>query len=200
MDNVLKGMKGVVCRVDDILVTAPTIEEHIARLREVIRRLEDAGFRCKWEKSKFLMEKITYLGFDISKDGIEPHESKVETLIKMQYPRHLKDLISFLGAVQYYGRFIPNMSTLVEPLNRLRTSEWQFGDEEKRSFDELKEVLASSRVLIFYDPDLPVRIDADANSYGLGAVINRGVKTCNVNAVIVMVHFFRYLYFYSTDF
>ena len=54
------------------------------------------------------------------------------------------------------------MSTLIEPLHRLRTSEWVFGKEEKRCFDELKKRLASNDVLTFYDPALPMRLDCDA--------------------------------------
>ncbi|KAL5260064.1 hypothetical protein ACHWQZ_G010249 [Mnemiopsis leidyi] len=64
------------------------------------------------------------------------------------------------------------MATLIEPLNKLRTSEWKFGPMEKASFDKLKKKLISNTVLTFYDPKLPLRIDCDASSYGLGAVLS----------------------------
>jgi hypothetical protein len=47
MDKVLYGIPGVVCRVDDILITGKDDQEHRERLKEVISRLENAGFRCK---------------------------------------------------------------------------------------------------------------------------------------------------------
>ena len=85
----------------------------------------------------------------------------------------MPELISFLGACQYYGRFIPDMSTLIEPLNRLRTAKvWKFGAEEKKSFDKLKKLMASERVLTFYTPNLPIRVDCDASKYGIGAVLS----------------------------
>ena len=176
MDTVLSGMAGVTCRVDDILVTGYTTEQHIQRVEEVARRLADAGFHCKWDKSEFLKERVKYLGYEISREGVKACRSKVETLAKAPYPTNLQELIAFLGAVQYYSRFIPQMSTLVEPLNRLRTAkEWKFDVEEQHSFDELKKILMSNQVLTFYDPDLPLRVDCDASSYGLGAVLSHVV-------------------------
>ena len=172
IDKELKGLKHVTCRVDDILITGKTTPEHIATLLEVVRRLEVCGFKCRWDKSKFLEERVIYLGYEISKEGVRPCRSKIETLAKAPYPDNLEALISFLGAAQYYSRFIQNMATLIEPLNRLRTSEWKFGPEEKASFDELKKKLISNDVLIFYDPRLPLRIDCDASSYGLGACLS----------------------------
>ena len=173
MDNVLKGLRGVTCRVDDILITGSTTEEHVQRVREVVKRLDKAGFRCGWEKSEFLMDKVVYLSYEVTKEGVKPLRSKVETIVKAKYPENLPELISFLGACQYYGRFIPDMSTLIEPLNQLRTAKvWKFGAAEKKSFDELKKLMASERVLTFYTPNLPIRVDCDASKYGIGAVLS----------------------------
>ncbi|XP_063694604.1 uncharacterized protein K02A2.6-like [Bolinopsis microptera] len=62
---------------------------------------------------------------------------------------------------------------MIESLNRLRTSkDWRFGSEEKAAFDKLKKYLASDRVLTFYDPDKPLRLDCDASPFGLGAVLS----------------------------
>ena len=173
MDSVLKGMRGVTCRVDDILIQGSTLKEHIERFTEVVRRLQAAGFRCNLEKSEFCVPKVIYLGYEISAQGVRACRSKVETLIKAAYPDKLSTLISFLGAVQYYARFIPQLSTIVEPLNRLRTSkQWYFGSEEREAFDKLKQYLASDRVLTFYDPEKPLQLDTDASPYGIGAVIS----------------------------
>ena len=172
MDAVLRGLRGVTCRVDDILITGSNNTEHMERVREVVKRLETAGFRCGWEKSEFLKDQVIYLGYEVSRAGIKPRRNKVETIEKAEYPKCLSELVSFLGAVQYYGRHIPNMSTIIEPLNRLRTGEWKFGSKEKKSFDKLKKLLASDRILTFYNPNLPIRVDTDASKYGIGAVLS----------------------------
>ena len=175
MDQILAKMPGVACRVDDIIITAHDDETHMRRVEEVIRRLEAAGFHCRWDKCKFMQPSVVYLGHLISKLGIKPLQCKVETIRKAKYPENVTQLISFLGAVQYYSRYIPHMSTVVEPLNRLRSAStpWRFGDPEKRSFDELKKALSSERVLAFYNPALDLKLDADASSVGLGAVLSQ---------------------------
>ena len=173
MDKVLQGLKGVVCRVDDILITGRTDEEHLDRLEDVVNRLAKANFRCNLKKSKFLREEVKYLGYLINRVGIRPCQEKVGTLKEASYPDNLNQLISFLGAVNYYGRFIRNLSTIVEPLNRLRRGvPWEFGMTEKAAFDQLKEALTSSAVLVPYNPRLPVKIDTDASATGIGAVIS----------------------------
>ena len=90
-------------RVDDVLITGTTHEEHVKNVEEVVRRLAECGFKCRKDKSVFLQEKVVYLGYEISKEGVRPCRSKVETLKKAPYPNNREELVSFLGAVQYYG-------------------------------------------------------------------------------------------------
>ena len=113
------------------------------RLEEVIHRLEKAGFRCRADKCKFMEPSITYLGHEISKRGIKPLSSKVATILEAKYPENQQELVSFLGAAQYYSRYIPKMSSIIEPLNKLRagSTPWRFGKPEKQAFDTLKEHL-----------------------------------------------------------
>ena len=121
-----------------------------------------------------MQKSVIYLGHVVSAQGIRPVQSKVETLVKAMYPENREQLIAFLGAVQYYSRYLPNMSTVIEPLNHLRSAkvEWVFGKEQKEAYEELKKMLASDKVLTFYDPDLPLKVDCDASSVGLGGVLS----------------------------
>ena len=174
IDRVLQGLKGVACRVDDVIITGKNDEEHLDTLEEVVRRLERANFRCNKNKTKFLADEVTYLGYKIDKVGIRPCQSKVETLLRAKYPENLKSLEAFLGGAMYYARFIEGMSTICEPLNRLRRADvkWRFEKEEEKAFNKLKEALASSAVLTPYNPNLEVKIDTDSSKTGLGAVIS----------------------------
>ena len=81
---------------------------------------------------------------------------------------------SFLGMINYYGKFIPNLSTVAAPLNRLQQKEapWKWGSEEAKAFQKLKKALVSARVLVHYDPKLPVKLDCDASSVGIEAVLS----------------------------
>ena len=172
MDRTLQGLDMVTCRIDDILISGKTDEEHLANLREVVRRLETRGFKCNLEKSKFFQNEVVYLGHVISADGLRPVKSKVEDLVKAPAPENVEQLISFLGAVNYYRKYLPNLSSEIEPLERLRVEEWKWGKREQQAFKRLKDMLCSEQVLVLYDPKKQLKLDTDASSRGLGAVLS----------------------------
>ena len=174
MDDTLRGIEMCCCRIDDILITGRTDEEHLANLNLVIERLESRGLKCKLEKSKFFEKSVVYLGHLVSAEGIKPVGEKVDKLKRVPPPKNVEELISFLGAVNYYRRYLPNLSTVIAPLDRLRTKgvEWQWTDKEQRAFLELKEMLCSEKVLTLYNPGIPLKLDTDASSYGVGAVLS----------------------------
>ena len=108
MDKVLQGLEGVLCYIDDILVSTKDEASHFQLLEEVFKRLEQHGFRLKQEKCNFLLPVIEYLGHQISSDGVRPLLNKVDAIVKAPLPQNLQQLRSFLGLINYYGKFIPN--------------------------------------------------------------------------------------------
>uniref|UniRef100_A0A183BXR9 RNA-directed DNA polymerase n=1 Tax=Globodera pallida TaxID=36090 RepID=A0A183BXR9_GLOPA len=91
----------------------------------------------------------------------------------MPAPENLKELQSFLGMVGYYGKFIPSMATLSEPLNELRRTKvkWYWGKEQQEAFSQIKRMLVSNELLVHYDPEKPLFLATDASDYGVGAVL-----------------------------
>ena len=172
MDNTLKNIDKVCCRIDDILISGKDDREHLQNLQEVIRRLQERGFRCNRAKSKFFQDSVVYLGHQISRHGIQPVKSKVADLKAAPAPTNLAELISFLGAVNYYRRYLPNLSSVIEPLDSLRSSPWKWTKKEEAAFKELKDMLCSDAVLTLYDPNKKLKLDTDASSRGLGAVLS----------------------------
>ena len=174
MDQVLRGIPYCCCRIDDILIGGRSEAEHLEILNEVITRLEDKGFRCRLEKSQIAVKEVVYLGHRVSPSGIQPLKSKIRDLMNAPKPENVEELVSFLSAVNYYRRYLPNLSTVIGPLDDLRKHEvkWKWTTKEQNSFDKLKELLCSERVLTFYNPDLPLKVDTDASSTGLGAVLS----------------------------
>ena len=86
----------------------------------------------------------------------------------------LMQLKSFLGLLNYYGKFIPNLSTLLAPLHRLlrKQSTWTWGSEQQGAFDRVRGILTSDSVLVHYDPSKPLLLACDASPYGVGAVLS----------------------------
>ena len=174
MDTILQGLPGVICYIDDILVTGSTDEEHLKRLGEVFKRLECHGLRLKRSKCVFLQESVEYLGHMIDSKGVRPTSAKVDAIVNAPRPKTQQELKAFLGLLNYYGKFIASLSTLLHPLNQLLQAnrKWKWSHDCERAFTEAKERLAAAPVLAHYNPELPLRLAGDASSYGIGAVLS----------------------------
>ena len=72
---------------DDILIYSKNNEEHECHLRHVLELLRGAKLYAKKSKCTFIVDKVAYLGFIISKDGISPHPAKVEAIVSWPIPR-----------------------------------------------------------------------------------------------------------------
>ena len=173
MEIVFQGAKGVVCYLDDVLVTGASEQEHIQNLEEVLRRLKQWGFRLKKAKCYLLQPSVEYLGFKVDADGLHTTTSKVEAILNSPQPTDVRQLRSFLGLVHYYGRFVPDLATITHPLNELlrKNKKWDWSDDCTKAFSKLKKELSSSSVLAHYDVSLPLKLSCDASAYGVGAVI-----------------------------
>eukprot|EP00731_Ephydatia_muelleri_P017950 Em0010g1048a len=174
MDSVLQGIKHVVCYIDDILVTGSNEIEHLRNLEQVFNRLKERGIRLRKDKCVFHSHSVDFLGHRIDAEGIHPLPSKVEAMVKAPAPRNITELKSFLGMVNYYAKFLPNVSTHLFPLYALLKKEhgWKWDKECQHAFVLIKKMLSSTQVLTPYDPKLPLRLAADASAYGLGAVLS----------------------------
>ena len=174
MDTVLQGIPHVICYIDDILVTGTNHEDHLCNLATVFERLRHHGFRLKADKCEFLKDSVEFLGHRIDADGLHAMPGKVEAVVRAPEPRNVQELRSFLGLLNYYGKFVPNLSTLIHPLNSLlqHNKKWKWSQECSQAFLQAKQALSSASILAHYDPRLPLTLAGDASAYGIGAVIS----------------------------
>ena len=85
----------------------------------VLQRLADAGVKLKKEKCTFCAPSVKYLGHQIDAAGLHPLPDKVKAIVEAPQPKNLQELRSYLGLLNYYEMFIPNLSNLLAPLNLL---------------------------------------------------------------------------------
>ena len=143
MDQILQGIPGVICYIDDILVTGTTEAEHLQHLAEVFHRLEKHGVRVKESKCSFMQDSVEYLGHRIDASGLHATKEKLQAVLHSPKPRNVQELRSFLGLLNYYGKFIPNLSTLIHPLNSLlqQGRKWAWTPECAQAFKQLRRPL-----------------------------------------------------------
>ena len=174
MDTILQGLSNVLCYLDDILITGATDQEHIHNLEEVLKRLQCHGIKVQNSKCTFLANSVEYLGHIIDHKGLHTSPQKVAAIQDAPAPSNQQQLRSLLGLLHYYGKFIPNLATLLHPMNRLLKSGsvWNWSPDCQQAFAQAKKLLSSAAVLAHYNPSLPLRLATDASAYGIGAVIS----------------------------
>ena len=173
ISNILEGIDGVICHVDDVLVHETTQAEHDARLRAVLERLQKAGVTLN-NKCEFSKQSMKFLGHIIDETGIYPDPEKTEAVRNFPRPEKVKDLQRFMGLVNQMGKFIPDRASHNERLRQLLKKEnvWHWGQAQEQSFQRIKEELAAPRSLAYYNPKRPTILSTDASNLGLGAVLS----------------------------
>ena len=119
MDQLLNGLTGVRCYLDNVIIMGKSTGEHLNNLSHVLERLQDRGFRLKKKKCHFVQSSVEYLGHIIDANGLHTTPTKQQAIAEARPSTNASELRSFLGLVNYYGRFLPKVSTMLYPLNRL---------------------------------------------------------------------------------
>ena len=120
-----------------------------------------------------MLPEVTYLGHRISAEGIQPTTDKVRAIQDAPIPKNTTELKSFLGLVNFYARFLPHLSTVLSPLNRLLKQGvvFRWGTDQNKAFQQVKAMLLSADLLAHFDPSMEVTLSCDASGVGLGAVL-----------------------------
>jgi hypothetical protein len=175
MNNVLGQLKNTVAfpYIDDIIIPSATVEEGLDRLRLVLEALRKHNLTIKLGKCNFFYTEISYLGREISAEGIRPGQQKIQAVLQMSAPCTVKQVRQFIGLSSYFRKFLKDYARIVEPLTKLtrRDVKWQWKAEQEQTFQTVKEMLTSRPVLAIFDPHLPTELHTDASSTGLGAIL-----------------------------
>lgn len=139
----------------------------------MLGKLSEYNITLKLEKCKFFQDSVSYLGHKVSADGIYPTEEKVKAILHAPEPTNVTELRAYLGLLNFYSKFMKNVSSVAEPMYRLlrKGERWLWTKQCSKAFKETKHLLANSRALTYYDAHKPLGLQCDASAYGVGAVI-----------------------------
>ena len=137
--------------LDDILLSGEDDFDHLRNFEEVLTRLEEAGLRLKRSKCAV----FEYLGHRVDAQGLHPVEKKVKAIMEAPTPTNVTELKSYLGLLNYYNKFLPNLATLLAPLHEpLRQDvHWKWQTKPEEAFQKSKKLLNSAQVLVHYSAD-----------------------------------------------
>ncbi|GFO35007.1 Pol polyprotein [Plakobranchus ocellatus] len=173
MEEILKGLEGCEPLSDDTVVHGKTEREHDKRLYAAMNRIEEACLRLNKEICVLKRREVKYFGQIINDKDMRPDEGRVEAILNMKEPRNVSELKTVLGMMNYLSKFVPHMSTILQPISRLlkKDTTYFWGPYQQKTFDTVKQKIANATVLAFYDVNRPTVASADACGYGLGATL-----------------------------
>ena len=176
MSNLMKDLEFVRAYIDDLLVlTTEGWEQHLQQLEKVFAKLQQAGLKVNANKSKFAAYELEYLGYWITREGIQPTAKKVQAILNLAIPKNKKELRRFIGLVNYYRDMWIRRSHILAPLTKLtsKTAKWQWGEEQTKAFEDIKRVISKETLLSYPNFNIPFEIHTDASDRQLGAVISQ---------------------------
>lgn len=176
--TVLEGLigHGVYCYMDDLIIHSATADKHVELLIQVLKRLVKNNLKLKISKTLFLQKNVKYLGFIISKYGIEVDDNKTKAIKNFKPPKNIKELQRFLGMCNYFRAHIKGYSFIARNLFDLLKKDTPFIWSEKceNSFEKLKTALTSPPVLIHPKYSEPFIITCDASDKAVAAMLSQG--------------------------
>lgn len=173
LTELLQHIENVEVAMDDILIYADTIEKLEKITNEVIKTLNEAGMTLNKEKCIFQAKELQFLGHIFSQNGMKPDSEKIHAIEKLKEPSNKKELQRLLGMVNYLNKFIPNLSSITEPMRQLlsKDRDWSWLEQQQQSFQTIKKTLSTAPVLKYYDVNLDVTLSVDASSFAIGACL-----------------------------
>lgn len=179
MDMVFEGIKNrfVHYYLDDIIISSETYEEHISHIKEVFERLRHSQLTLQPSKASFFQHQVVFLSHKIDRFGLSTDASNIDKVKQFPPPNRVRDIRSFLGLCNYYRRFILNYAKIAKPLQDLvrKDVKFQWNDDAKKAFEELKIKLTTAPVLALPDlnSDQPLRLTTDASSLATGFILTQ---------------------------
>ena len=99
--------------LDDVIVYSKTEEDHLRQLQAVFERFHEHGLKLKPSKCSFLCKQITFLGHEVSADGMMPGNLNLKGIAEMAPPANYMEVRCFLGMTGFFRRFIKNQPVLL---------------------------------------------------------------------------------------
>ena len=130
------------------------------------------------KKCFFAKDRVEYLGFIVSREGIKPIPEKVKKMIAIKPPKTKKELRRFIGMINYYKDMYKKRAEILAPLTKMtgKNVPYKWDKECQESFDKIKGIIAKQTMLVFPDYNKPFVVYTDASDYQLGGVVTQEGK------------------------
>ncbi|GMF47171.1 unnamed protein product [Phytophthora fragariaefolia] len=160
--------------VDDIFFGGTTFEDCLATLRRLLARFAECRISISFTMSIFVQPAVDFLSHEVSQHGIRANPAKLAAIAELPFPTSKKGMQRFLGALNYYSRFIQNMAVNGAVLYQLKDADFADGGDlaaAKLAFAEFKTKVANAPILRHFDSAREVHIMLFANAWALSSTL-----------------------------
>jgi hypothetical protein len=143
---------------------------------EVLKCLAVNGLAILQDKCFWSTSQVDFLGYIISKDGIEMAQDKVQCIQDWECPRSLRDVQSFIGFTNFYRQFIEGFSKIAKALSdsiKGSPKDWIWMDTMTKSFEKLKHCFTTVPILTHFDLHHEYIVETDASDFTLGGTLSQ---------------------------
>lgn len=176
MNSIFTGLLWKCCLLymDDLLVFSKTFEEHIEALEKVFQRAKDRNLKFHPLKCELFLEKIEFLGHEVSAAGIHTSPKKVDTILRIMTPNTAKEAHHFICMAGYYRKFIKDFAGISKPIhNAVHAECFKWTPECQQAFEEIKRLFTKPPILAHPDFNKPFEVECDASQTQIGMVLNQ---------------------------
>ena len=146
--------------------------DHDKVVYKVLQRCKEVNLKLN-KKSHFRCTSIPFFGEVISRRGVQPDPQKIKAHTDMPPPDNKKDLQTFLGIINYLGKFSPGTADVCDPLHKLTSSKviWTWNTSYQSLFNKAKLLIKFDMYMNFYNGTKPLYLETDASRVSLGAAV-----------------------------
>ena len=157
---------------DILLLLAFEKQEMFELIKELHKIVTKENLKLAPEKSFYMLLKVKFLRHEIGNNTIKPIPSKIDAIKKIPSPKEKKDVMQFLGSVNFYSKFVEKLYINLKPLYTLLHDDikFQWTPELEKIFQDVKITMTAETELTIPNTKHPFFITVDASLNDLGAV------------------------------
>ncbi|KAE9095841.1 hypothetical protein PF007_g17233 [Phytophthora fragariae] len=160
--------------VDDICLGGESFEDCLGTLDRLLARFEECPISISFTKSIFVQSKVDFLSHEVTRAGIRADPKKLKAITELSFPRSKKGMQSFLGAFNYYSRFIQDFAVYGAALYQVKDEDHAAEgalSAARRGFATLQQKVADAPILRHFSRDLPVHVTLFANESAVSTTL-----------------------------
>lgn len=160
--------------LDDIIIGPQTEEEHVQHIKLVLSALTSRKLTIQEKKCTFFAERMPVLGYWLEIGGIRPNLSRLCNMLEWDRPTTRKTLLIYLGIVNFFRRFVPDIETILKPIRDIKekTFDWYMQPGAEVAYQKIyKKLVLEGPFLHFPAPGVQLELATDASVHAMGAIL-----------------------------